>query len=55
VTDYGTFLTTVELTQHQNPEFGPKLGEILKKPAKKYISLRAGGSNSEMHHFFVLN
>jgi len=26
-------------TQHQNPEFGPKPGEIEKKPAKKYISL----------------
>jgi hypothetical protein len=33
---------TVEKTQHQNPEFGPKPGEIPKnkRPAKKYISLQ---------------
>jgi hypothetical protein len=30
---------------HQNPVFcfGPKPGEIQKKPAKKYISLQGGG------------
>jgi len=28
----------VRKTQHQNPGFGPKLGEVLKKPAKEYIS-----------------
>jgi hypothetical protein len=30
----------VRKTQHQNLEFGPKPGEIEKKPAKKYISLK---------------
>jgi hypothetical protein len=29
-------------TQHQNPEFGHTQGEILKKPAKKYISIQQG-------------
>jgi hypothetical protein len=29
-------------TRHQNLEFGPKPGEIQKKPAKKYISLQGG-------------
>jgi len=40
----------VRKTRHQNPEFGPKPGEIQKKPAEKYFSLQ-GGSNSEMNHF----
>jgi len=33
---------TVRTTQHQYPEFGPKPGEILKKPAKQYISFQWG-------------
>ncbi len=32
----------VRQTQHQNPEFGHTQGEILKKPAKKYISIQGG-------------
>jgi hypothetical protein len=32
----------VRTTQHQYPEFGPKPAEILKKPAKQYISLQQG-------------
>ncbi len=39
-------------SQYQYPEFGPKPGEIKKKPAKQYTSIQwVGGSNSEMHHF----
>jgi hypothetical protein len=31
----------VRKTQHQNPEFGPKPADILKKrPANKYISIQ---------------
>jgi hypothetical protein len=35
----------VKKEQHQNPEFGPRLGERLKKkkPAQKYISIQEGG------------
>jgi hypothetical protein len=33
----------VRQTQHQNPEFGHTLGEIKKKPARKYISIQEGG------------
>jgi hypothetical protein len=32
----------VRKTQHQNPEFGHTQGEILKKPAQKYISIQWG-------------
>jgi hypothetical protein len=33
----------VKKTRHQNPEFGPKPGEIfLKKTLKRYISLQRG-------------
>ncbi len=40
----------VRKTQDQNPEFGPKPGEIQKNPAKKYISLQRG----LLHIFSVL-
>jgi hypothetical protein len=29
-------------TQHQNPKFGHKQGEIFLKPARKYISIQRG-------------
>ncbi len=29
--------------QHQYPEFGHTKGEIIKKPAKKYISIQGAG------------
>jgi hypothetical protein len=32
----------VRNTQHHNPEFDPKPGEIEKKPAKEYISIQRG-------------
>jgi hypothetical protein len=32
----------IRQTQHQNPEFGHRQGEIFKKPAKKYISIQGG-------------
>jgi hypothetical protein len=32
----------VRKTQHQNPGFGTKPGEVKSKPAKKYISLQGG-------------
>jgi len=43
----GVFRSKVSKTQHQNPEFGPKPGEIQKKKdlANKYISIQG------MHHF----
>jgi hypothetical protein len=40
------FSVKARKTPHQYPEFGPKPGEIKKKPAKKYSSLQGGGSNS---------
>jgi hypothetical protein len=33
----------VRKRQHQYPEFGHTQGEIFKKPAKKYVSIQAGG------------
>jgi GTP cyclohydrolase II len=33
----------VRKRQHQYPEFGHTEGEILKKPAKKYISIQGAG------------
>jgi hypothetical protein len=32
-------ISKVSETQHQNPEFGHKWGEIFKKPAKKYVNV----------------
>jgi hypothetical protein len=32
----------VRKRQHQNPEFGHTQGEIIKKPAQKYISIQQG-------------
>jgi hypothetical protein len=42
----------VRKTQHQHPEFGPKPGEIQKKPAKKYISIKGGGQLRKAPIFF---
>jgi hypothetical protein len=33
--------------QHQNPEFGDTQGEIIKKFAKKCISIQGGGETQE--------
>jgi len=38
--EYYRVFHKVRKTQHPNPEFVPKSGEIKKKPAKKYISLQ---------------
>jgi hypothetical protein len=52
--DHNREMRTVRKTQHQNPEFGPKPGEIRKnQQKKKYISIqerRARNSN-----FLVVN
>jgi hypothetical protein len=32
----------VRKTQHQNPEFGPKPGEIPKKPRKRTLAFKEG-------------
>ncbi len=43
----------VRKTQHQNPEFGHKPGEIEKKPTKKCTRVQgAGERNSENHQFW---
>jgi hypothetical protein len=43
LSDIAPTCAIVRKTQHQNPEFGPKHDEILKKkPAQKYISLQEG-------------
>jgi hypothetical protein len=34
------------VSEHQNPKFGPKLGEIFKEGAKKYNSIQQGGKAS---------
>ncbi len=39
---YNGVIRKVRLTQHQNPEFGHTEGEILIKPAKKYITIQGG-------------
>jgi hypothetical protein len=36
------FIRKARKTQHQNPEFGHTQGDILEKPAKKYISIQGG-------------
>jgi hypothetical protein len=52
VTGPGTRVRKVRKIQHQNPEFGPKPGEIQKKKlAKKKMSIQ-GYVNPEKHHFF---
>jgi hypothetical protein len=40
--EHGGVFRKVRTTRYQYPEFGPKPGEIFKKPAKKYISLQLG-------------
>ncbi len=42
-------------TQHQNPEFGPKPGEIEKKPAKKYISLKGVKLRNAPFYFILFS
>jgi hypothetical protein len=49
---YSRVFLKVRKTQHQNPEFGPKPGEIQEKPAKKYSSMVGRLRNAP---FFVLN
>jgi hypothetical protein len=39
---YHRVIRKVRKTQQQNPEFGHTPGEIFKKPAKKYISIKGG-------------
>jgi hypothetical protein len=40
-------MRTVRKTQHQNPEFGPKPGEIRKnQQKKKYISIQEEGGEA---------
>jgi hypothetical protein len=38
-------------TQHQNPAFGHKQGEIQKTHAKKYISIRGRGETQKTINF----
>jgi hypothetical protein len=52
---YGRVFRKVRKTRHQYPEFGPKPGEIFKKPAKKYISLQGGGVKLKNAPLFVPN
>jgi hypothetical protein len=52
---YNRVFRIVRKTQHQNPEFGPKPGDIKKKPAKKYISLQQGGETQTCTISFVVN
>jgi hypothetical protein len=41
----------IRKTQHQYPEFGPEPGEIIKIPAKMYITLQ-GGSQTQKYTTF---
>jgi hypothetical protein len=43
---------SVRSGKHQNPDFGPKPGEIKKKPAKKYIIIRGGSETQRRAPFF---
>jgi hypothetical protein len=55
---YNRVFCKVRKTQHQNPEFGPKPGEIEKKPAKKYISLKGVETQKRtilFYFIFVVN
>jgi hypothetical protein len=40
---YNRDIRKVRKRQHQFPKFGHTQGEIQKKPAKKYISIKEGG------------
>ncbi len=37
----------VRKRQHQYPEFGHTMGDIQKKPAKKYITIQGGGETQK--------